>query len=157
MKHVSRAFAFALMMTISFVALSAESKDPVVGTWQLNAQKSQFSPGPPPKSQTNTYAIDGDLITMTAEGVDAKGNHISQEWSARYDGKDYPVTGSPMFDSVALKREKDTVIATRKKNGKPVSSATRVISEDGKEMRVTVKGTNEKGEPFTHVMVFDKR
>ena len=62
-----------------------------------------------------------------------------------------------MFDSVALKRERDTVIATRKKNGKPVSTATRVISEDGKEMTVTTKGTNEKGEPFTHVMVFDRR
>jgi hypothetical protein len=147
-------------MTISFAALSAaESRDPVIGTWQLNVQKSTFAPDPPPKSQTNTYTYDkeDERITMTAEGMDAKGNRISQEWSAKYDGKDYPVTGSPMFDSVALKREKDTVVATRKKNGKPVSTATRVISEDGKEMRVTVKGTNEKGEPFTSVMVFDKR
>jgi hypothetical protein len=100
---------------------------------------------------------EGDLVTMTAEGVDAKGNRISQEWSAKYDGNDYPVTGSSMFDSVALKREKDAVVATRKKNGKVVSTATRVISEDGKEMRVTTKGTNEKGEPFTYVMVFDRR
>jgi hypothetical protein len=157
MKSLSRAFAFALMLAISWAALSAGSKDPVVGTWQLNLQKSTFAPGPAPKSQTNTYVREGDLVTMTAEGVDAKGNRISQEWSAKYDGNDYPVTGSSMFDSVALKREKDAVVATRKKNGKVVSTATRVISEDGKEMRVTTKGTNEKGEPFTYVMVFDRR
>jgi hypothetical protein len=157
MKQVSSAFAFALAMTLSFAALSAESRDPVVGTWQLNVVKSTFAPGPPPKSQTNTYVKEDDRITMTAEGVDAKGNRTSQEWSAKYDGKDYPVTGSPMFDSIALKREGDTVIATRKKGGKPVGVTTRVISEDGKEMRVTTKGTNEKGEPFTYVMVFDKR
>jgi hypothetical protein len=157
MKHVNYAFAFALAMTVSFVALAAESKDPVVGTWQLNLQKSKFAPDPPPKSQTRTYASEGDRITMTAEGVDAKGNHTSQEWSAKYDGKDYPITGSPLFDSIALKRQGDTVIATTKKQGKPVATGTRVISDDGKEMRLTTKGTNEKGEPYTSVMVFDKR
>ncbi|HEX4239871.1 MAG TPA: hypothetical protein VHZ53_00560, partial [Steroidobacteraceae bacterium] len=38
---------------------SALAADPVIGTWQLNAAKSTFSPGPGPKSQTRTYAESG--------------------------------------------------------------------------------------------------
>jgi hypothetical protein len=32
--------------------LFAQASDPRIGTWKLNAAKSKYSPGPPPKSQT---------------------------------------------------------------------------------------------------------
>ena len=160
MKQIKCAFALAvaLAMTFPFASLSAESSDPIIGTWQLNQQKSKFFPGPPPQSQTRTYVADRDRITMSAEGVDAKGNPTQQEWSAKYDGKDYPVANSPTFNSISMKRvDESTVTSTSKKDGRIVSSATRVISKDGKELRITVQGTNDKGEPFTNVMVFDRR
>ncbi len=160
MKQIKHAFALAvaLAMTFPFASLSAESSDPVIGMWQLNVQKSKFVPGPPPQSQTRTYASDQDRITLTAEGVDAKGNPTHQEWSAKYDGKDYPVAGSPTVNSIAMKRVDDsTVNATSSKDGKIVSNATREVSKDRKELRITVKGTDDKGQPFTNVMVFDKR
>jgi hypothetical protein len=126
--------------------------------WQLNLQKSKFVPGPPPQSQTRTYVSDEDRITMTADGVDAKGNPTHEEWSAKYDGQDYPVAGSPTFNSIAMKRDDDsTVTATSKKDGKIVGNATRLVSKDRKELRITVKGTDDKGQPFTNVMVFDRR
>jgi hypothetical protein len=161
MKQIKHAFALAvaLAMTFPLASLSAESSDPVIGMWQLNVQKSKFVPGPPPQSQTRTYVSDKDRITMTAEGVDAKGNPTRQEWSAKYDGKDYPVAGSPAFNSIALKRGDDdfVVTSTSSKDGKIVSNSTRVVSKDRKELRITVKGTDDKGQPFTNVLVFDRR
>jgi hypothetical protein len=155
-------YAFALAVTLAitfpFAALSAESKDPVIGMWQLNVQKSKFVPGPPPQSETRTYVSDEDRITMTAEGMDAKGNPTRQEWSAKYDGKDYPVAGTPAFNSIAMKRDDDfTVTSTTKKDLKIVGNATRIVSKDRKELRITVKGTDDKGQPFTEVMVYDRR
>jgi hypothetical protein len=160
MNQIKRAFALAvaLAMSLPFASLSAESSDPIVGTWQLNLQKSKFVPGPPPQSQTRTYVSDEDRITMTLEGMDAKGNPIHQEWSAKYDGKDYPVAGSPTFNSIAMKRVDDfTVNSTTSKDGKIVSNATRVVSKDSKELRITVKGTDDKGGSFTNILVFDRR
>jgi hypothetical protein len=160
MKQITCAFALAvaLAMTFPFESLSAESRDPVIGMWQLNLQKSKFVPGPPPQSETRTYVSDEDRITLTADGKDAKGNPTHQEWSAKYDGKDYSVAGSPTFNSIAMKRDDDfTVTSTTKKDLKIVGNATRIVSKDRKEMRITVKGTDDKGQPFTNVMVYDRR
>jgi hypothetical protein len=45
--------------TLSIVSLSAQTSDPLAGTWELNLGKSKFSPGPPPKSETRTYDVTG--------------------------------------------------------------------------------------------------
>jgi hypothetical protein len=44
---------------IGIISLSAYASDPLTGTWELNLEKSKFSPGPPPKSQTRTYEVTG--------------------------------------------------------------------------------------------------
>jgi len=47
--------------------------------------------------------------------------------------------------------------ATLKKAGTVVQTTTRVISNDGKTMTFTVKGTNANGQPFNNVLLWDKR
>jgi hypothetical protein len=140
------------------LAASLWAADPAVGTWKLNLAKSKYSPGPPPKSATVTYEETADGIRRTGESITAEGTKTSFEYSAKYDGKDYPVTGSEAFNAIAMKRVNDhTAEATLKKDGKTVSTARRVISKDGETLTITINGTNAKGEKTRNVTIYDKQ
>jgi hypothetical protein len=135
------------------------SADPAIGTWKLNTAKSKYSPGPAPKSATITYEETADGIKRTGESIDADGNKTSFEYTAKYDGKDYPVSGSDLYDAIALKRLNDhTVESTLKKSGKVVTTARRVVSKkDGKTMTLTITGTNAKGQKMKNIAVYEKQ
>ena len=137
--------------------LTAQSEDPINGTWELNVEKSRFDPGPAPRSQTRTYESDGKVVRMKSRSVNVEGQVTEVEYTASYDGKDAPVN-SPIADSISLKRIDDsTSEATLKKDGKVVSISTRVISKDGKEMTVTTTGKNEKGQTIRSELLFERK
>ena len=97
-------------------------------------------------------------IKRAGQSIDADGNKTSFEYTAKYDGKDYPVTGSDTIDMIALKRINDrTTEATLKKSGKVVSTARRVVSKDGKMLTLTITGTNAKGQKMKNIAVYDKQ
>jgi hypothetical protein len=132
--------------------------DPASGTWELNVRKSTYSPGPAPKTQTRTYEWAADRVRYTARGVDAEGKPVLIQYTAKFDGKDYPMTGNPDSDMISLRRiDSSTVESTQKRGGKVVVTATRIVSRDGKVLTVKSKGTNAKGETINNVAVFDKK
>jgi len=132
--------------------------DPVIGTWKLNLAKSKFSPGPPPKSQTVTFEAVGKGLKVTIKGTDAEGKPIDWQFTANFDGKDYPVSGNPDQDTTTLKRiDANTVEYIRKKAGKVVATLTSAVSKDGKTRTVTEKGVNAKGEKISNTSVYDKQ
>jgi hypothetical protein len=140
------------------VALAADAPNPIVGTWTLNLAKSKFNPGPAPKSQTRTYAQTAQGTALTFNGVAADGSAVSGQSTFKYDGKDYPITGSPDFDTLSLKRiNGSTVKSTQKKAGKVVGTTTRTISAHGKVLTLSSKGTDAKGMSYDNVLVFDKQ
>jgi hypothetical protein len=164
MRSLWRALAFGVVVALGvvfgadIVRLSAQASDPRIGTWKLNVDKSKFSPGPPPKSFTQKVEASGQGEKVTTEGVNAEGGRTPvHQYTANYDGKDYPLTGSPIADTVSLKRiDTRTTERTEKKGGKVVMTLTRVVSEDGKSMTVTVKGTN-RGQKVSNVTVWEKQ
>ena len=98
----------------------AQTKDPVVGTWVLNVAKSKPSPGPAPKSETRTYALAGNEIKATSNGVDeGDGKPTSATWTVVYDGKERPLTGVDDDDaeSQARGREYDRVHGSEGRQG----------------------------------------
>ena len=104
-----------------------------------------------------TYEETADGIKRTGQSVDAEGKTTSFEYTAKYDGKEYPVTGSDLYDTISIKRINDhTVESTLKKSGKMTSKARRVVSKDGKTMTLTINGTNAKGEKMQNLAVYDK-
>ena len=122
----------AVILFMAF-ALSAQAADPSVGTWKLNVAKSTYSPGPAPKSLTAKIEVAGDGEKVTVDGVRGDDTPIKVEYTAQYDGKDYPITGSPMADTVSMKRlDANTTERTDKKGGKVTQILTRKISSDGK-------------------------
>lgn len=143
----------ALATTSTLFAANAS-----VGNWKYNAAKSKFSPGPPYKSRTVKVEAHGDGIKVAVEGISGDGSKHGYSYTANFDGKDNPVTGSPMIDTVAYtKIDDNTFEGTSKKAGKLVSNVKIVVAKDGKTMTVTVKGKNAKGEAISDMVVYDRQ
>lgn len=156
----TRSIALGLSLMIgSAVApsLSAQAGSEA-GTWKLNVAKSTYSPGPAPKSQTVVFTPVGQGVTVAVEAIAADGSKTTQSYTANYDGKDVPITGSLNADTVSLRRiNATTVERTDKKAGKIVQTLTRVVSADGKTMTITTKGTNAEGKTVNNVAVLEKQ
>jgi major membrane immunogen (membrane-anchored lipoprotein) len=147
--------ALTLLLTASGVCQAAEN--PLLGTWKLNESKSKYAPGSA-KNTTVTYtAAKGDMIKCTADGVDKDGKPIHWTWTGKFDGKAYPIKGSPAFDALAYhtmsERTNDT---TATKNGKVVMTAVISVTKDGKSRTVTLTGTDANGKKVTDKTYYDK-
>ena len=164
MQSLWRALTLGMVLVVGGVLgvdianLSAQASDPRMGTWKLNVAKSKYSPGPAPRSMTLKVEPSSQGEKVTAEFVNADGTRTASVYTAKFDGKDYPLTGSAVADTVSLKRiDARTTDRTDKKGGKVVQTLKRVVSEDGKTMTVTVKGMTAQGQAVNNVVVFDKR
>jgi hypothetical protein len=150
--------ALGVVLGADIVNLSAQASDPRIGTWKLNGAKSKYSPGPAPQSLTVKVESAGLGEKVTAEFVNADGTRTTTQYTATFDGKDYPLTGSQIADTVSLKRiDARTTERTDKKGDKVAQTLKRVVSQDGKTMTVTTKGTNAQGQAVNNVVVFDKQ
>jgi len=145
------------MMGGAAVAVAADS-DPVIGSWQLNAAKSTWTSGPAVKSQNRTYSQSGPSISVVIKSTGADGKEATTQTTYQLDGKDYPVTGAPDYDSISGKQVNPrTATFTLKKAGKAVGTTTRTVSKDGKLLTSKASLTTAKGDKTENVMVFDKQ
>jgi len=151
--------AVGVVLGAGGVDLSAQMSDPRIGMWKLNVAKSKYSPGPAPQSLTVKVEPAGQGEKTITDFVNADGTRTTTQYTANFDGKDYPLTGSQLgADTVSLKRiDARTTERIDKKGGKVVQTLTRVVSQDGKTMTVTTKGTNAQGQAVNNVTVFEKQ
>jgi hypothetical protein len=150
--------ATTLLLVALVLNVSAAPADEHSGTWKMNPAKSNYSPGPAPKSITVKIASDADNMKLTSDGIDAAGKPTHVEYTAKFDGKDYPITGIPNADTVALERlDASTIRSTTKKGDQVVMTVTSVISKDGKTRTATFKGKNAEGLDVNNVVVYDKQ
>lgn len=128
-----------------------------MGTWKLNEAKSTIPAGMA-KNHTVVYAPAGDSIKVTVDGTTADGKPLHNEWTGKFDGKDYPVTGDATQDARAYRVVDDhTTEIDVKKGGKMLGSGRIVVAADGKSRTITMKGTDSAGKPYTSVGVYDKQ
>ena len=159
---MKRALRFAVITLLAVAGSSAvrAQSNPLVGTWKLNLTKSKHDPGPMPKSLTRTVEANGDGVKYTFAGVAADGTPISYGFSATFDGKDNPVSGSMPSgaDTISAKRiDANHYVATQKKGGKEVGVSKVTVSKDGKVTTVDVTGTTASGAKEHDVQVYDKQ
>ena len=137
-------------------ALALPAADPTLGTWKLNLAKSQYSPGPAPRSSTAVYSQDGDWIVIKVESVAADGT--ASHFNNRYkrDGKEYPYRGPLGSGTIAVTKTDDRHYQATLKLDSGTSQVLTEISADGKVRTQTATGSNAKGKVH-NVGVFDRQ
>jgi len=151
--------AKTIVLAISLVFVSTAlgfQNNPQMGTWKLNEAKSKFAGKA--RNQTVVYEQTGDQIKVTVDGVDESGGAVHSEWTGKFDGKDYPVTGDATSDVRSYRMiNKNTLSLTGKKGGKVTLNGRIVVSRDGKSRTVTTTATNAQGKKVRNVAVYDKQ
>jgi len=131
--------------------------DITTGTWKLNEAKSQFSPGTG-KNMTVVYEVVGDNMKVTVDGIDKDGKAIHTEWTGKFDGKDYPVTGNPNEDVRSYTKVDDHKLDFASKSGGKTSAIGRVVvSTDGKSRTVNTTVTDSSGKKASSIAIYDKQ
>jgi hypothetical protein len=128
-----------------------------MGIWKLNESKSVLAAGAT-KNTTVAYEAAGDSVKITVDGVTGDGKPVHHEWTGKYDGKDYAVTGDPTSDARSYKKTGDrTLEFTGKKDGKANVMGRVAVSADGKSRTVTATVTDSSGKKVTSTTVYDKQ
>ena len=147
------------LTTISLVFVTVAmgfQTNPNMGTWKLNEAKSKF--GGKTRNHTVVYEPAGDQVKVIVDGVDESGNSTHSEWTGKFDGKEYPVTGDANADVRSYRViNKNTMSLTGKKGGKTTLTGRIVVSRNGKSRTVTTTATNAQGKKVTTVAFYDKQ
>jgi len=147
--------ALAISLVVVSVAMGFQN-NPHMGTWKLNEAKSKFAGKA--RNHTVVYEAAGDQIKVTVDGVDENGGAVHNEWTGKFDGKDYAVTGDATSDTRSYRMiGKNTLSLTGKKGGKVTLTGRIVISRDGKSRTVTTTSTSPEGKKTTNTAVYDKQ
>ena len=145
---------FGLATLFAGQALAGESW---VGTWKLNAAKSQLGSNAI-RAQTLTFETTADGIKLTSDGTDAEGKPMHSGYTSKFDGKDVPWAGNPMADTAAPKRiDNNSYENVWKKAGKKTVTAKVSVSKDGKTLTVSQTGADATGAAVSSVAVYDRQ
>ena len=146
---------------VCLTLLSAYAQDtkpsPYVGTWKLNAAKSDFGKMPAayiPKSETLVIIAGNsdDDRKFTLRGVGGDGKPFQMSFDGAADDKPRP-TGNPDGGSFAFLKSGGW--EARDKSGNVVETGTSVISDDGKMLTNKAVHKTPNGD-VTTTMVYDK-
>ena len=140
---------------------SRSRKDPFIGVWKLNPQKSKYESGGAPTSFTRTYEDrGGGTIFMTTDVTIPQGSTRAY-LVYRRDGKPYPEAAVGVesirmvtITAMDLRTEDVDVLVNGTASQKP---STITISADGMTMTQVVSGRDAKGKGFTNTVVYDKQ
>jgi hypothetical protein len=149
----------AIVSAAAFLAVAALSlaADPNLGSWKLNEEKSHFAAGAT-KNRLVSYHAVGDMVMVTVDGVDKDGKATHNEWTGKFDGKDYAVKGDATSDMRSYtKVNANTLSLTVKKDGKTTVTGTIMVSADGKTRTVTTSGMDSMGMKMDNMAVYDKQ
>jgi len=128
-----------------------------MGTWKLNDAKSKIAAGNG-KNDTVVYEAVSENVKVSIDGTGADGKAIHTEWTGKFDGKEYAVTGDPTSDMRSYTRvDANTLDLAAQQAGKPTLNGQIVISADGKTRTVTTHAKDEKGMKVTNTGVYDKQ
>jgi hypothetical protein len=151
-----RTIVLTLALCIVGLAAAFAAANPAMGTWKLNEAKSKIPAGAP-KNTTVVYSPAGDETKVTTDGVNASGQPAHSEWTGKFDGKGYPVTGDPNVDSRSYKVVNErTMELANTRDGKLVSHGKLEVARDGKTRTLDVEST-ASSKKYTAKFVYDKQ
>jgi len=148
---------------IIWLPCSGYAADPIIGAWKLDTAKSRLSNSPTtPKELTDMYVETAQgTIELTRNGIQIDGAAIFSKWSwPKQGGVAQRILPDPLpketsFVAVLVAPGKWYVSIMNA--GKQISFYGKDISKDGKILRITLKGMDEKGDPFDELFVFRRQ
>ena len=147
-------------LTLTFCLLgwsACLAADPLMGTWKLNEAKSKFAAGAT-KNNTVVYEAAGNDTKVTVDGTDGSGAAVHSEWTGKFNGRYYAVTGSPTSDMRSYARVNSRTLRFReKKGGKVVLTGTITVSRSSKTRTVKTTAKDSKGKWIANTAVYDKQ
>ena len=154
-----------ILSVVALTATAVMAADNFAGTWKLNVAKSKYSPDPAPKSGTTRIETTADGFKIVADGVNSEGKKTHVEYTAKFDGKDYPekvlLDGQldpSGADMVSVRKLDDyTYESTTKLKGKTLVVTKNVFSKDVKTRTQTVTGMNAQGKPVNNTVVYERQ
>jgi hypothetical protein len=128
------------------------------GVWQLNLDKSVYSPGPTPyKRATMKVERVDDKVRFSYDFVHLRGGIQHLEWTGRFDGNDYMVQGIDEYMTYAYKQMAErTYEIVAKADGQIAAVATVTLSPDGRTLTTVTRRKSARGQDITNTTVHDK-
>ena len=155
LKSVMALIAGATMLLTN----AASAADHSVGIWKRNVGQTKYesaNPNPITALIMVRQAVPGGL-RIISKGHRKDGSKIDCSVTVLYDGKDYPVSGvGSVFDTIAVTAIDADHFPSVTKKGKYHMQGMTVISNHGKTMTITNKGTDANGKPTSFAVVWDK-
>ncbi len=114
----------------------------------------------PHPSSTNVIEIQGETMHMIVDQSDTTGKMEHVEYTAKLDGKAYPVKVSPSGPqtyTISLKRIDPRTREFLENIGKFTIKGQDVLSEDGKSFDRIVKSKDAEGRDTSIIQVFEKQ
>ena len=150
-----------ILLLLAAFATVAIAADPWVGTWKLNPDKSKAPGGRlPHPTSTNIIEIKDGMMHLISDQTSTTGEKEHVEYTAGFDGKEYPVKSTPPGPqpyTIVLKnidartREFVEVIGTFTIRGRDV------LSEDGKTFSRIVEMKDPQGNDTSVIQFFEKQ
>jgi hypothetical protein len=141
-------------------------KDPALGGWRLNESKCRFSSMVPSVSVMRSYQAEATGFTRIIETrFIPAGQQVIVEYVTRYDGKEYPIfvghgdtSARTRSDyTVSFRRvDRHTVEGVFRHHGNKTSEFTRVVSNDGQSLSVSIAGIDSTGRQIRTLLVYDR-
>lgn len=160
--HRQRSGLTALACLVAIAG--AQAQEPA--GWALNHGKSELaqrsgsgapalptglvlaSTGVAPRGLEQALVLSGDELTFESE----------VRFKARLDGRDYPIHGLPVGDTIAIDAgDGDTVTSVIKAGGERVATLRRSLSADERTMIVTARYYGDDGRVARERLVFERR
>ncbi len=153
-----KTFAVIVVALTFVISLAAQQKEPFLGVWELNHDKSHFALREPPKSQTFVMVIEPGGFKSTRATLNRDNSTSVEIHHYNFDGNFHETEGGDQralsFKRVDLNTIDET--ARRNRNGQANVTTRRIqLSPDGKTM--TIKAASAGSDRQDDVRVYDKR
>lgn len=131
-----------------------EAQDPFTGEWVYQLERST-STGPNVERWIQRIEVTGDEVRVREEVIVATGQRANVSLQAKFDGRDYPVTGSSLSDAIAYTRlGPREIVGTGKKNGGVTLRETITAEADGQTLTLAFAIFSGEREIMIGVAVF---
>ena len=131
-----RSFTAGVLFALVAALPAAAADLALAGTWKLDPAKSHFSNGELPSKLTLTIEADGaDGIRYRSANLVA-GKPGGVTWTAHFDGKENPVSGTEAYDTVTVEKvNARTFHLQMRKHGELAVDLTYTVAADGQSLK----------------------